>query len=56
MKKIKILLTFFVATLLVLGILSQLSVWYDNRAAAPAKRLLQGKYRAATVKERTRCG
>ena len=43
MKKIKILLTSFVATLLVLGILSQLSVWYDNRAAAPAKRLLQGE-------------
>jgi len=43
LKKIKILLTFFVATLLILGILSQLSVWYDNRAAAPAKRLLQGE-------------
>ena len=43
MKKIKILLTFFVATLLILGVLSQLSVWYDNRAAAPVKRLLQGE-------------
>jgi hypothetical protein len=43
MKKIKILLTFFVATLLILGILSQLSVWYDNRTAEPAKRLLQGE-------------
>ena len=43
MKKIKILLTFFVATLLILGILSQLSVWYDNRTAEPAKRLLQSE-------------
>ena len=43
MKKIKILLTFFVATLLILGMLSQLSVWYDNRTAAPAKSLLQSE-------------
>ncbi len=43
MKKIKILLTFFVATLLILGILSQLSVWYDNRTAEPVKRLLQSE-------------
>ena len=43
MQKIKIVLTLFVAVLLVFGILSQLSVQRDNRAAEPAIRLLQSE-------------
>lgn len=43
MQKIKIVLTLFVAALLVFGILPQLSVCYANRAAEPAMRLLQSE-------------